>query len=61
MTAPSLQTKIAAVAVVIALGALAAYTLFSGPTVVPLNGPLKAAPTLTIPQGEPGEGGESGD
>ena len=33
--APSLRTKIAAIAVVVALAALAAYAMFSGPTTVP--------------------------
>ncbi len=62
---PSLRTRIAAVAVVVALAALAAYALFSGPTTVPVSAPSKAAPTRQAPprfQGEPErEGGERGD
>ena len=55
--APSLRTKIAAIAVVLALAALAAYTMFSGPTTVPVpagGGASKAAPTKAAPAGEEG-------
>lgn len=62
---PSLRTRVAAAAVILALAALAAYGLFAGPTMVP------APPTTTetVPQkaatqapagGEPGES-ERGD
>lgn len=62
---PSMATRVAAVAVVLALAALAAYTLFAGPTMVPAppttieKAPSKA--TTPAPAGEePGET-ESGD
>ena len=61
---PRLRTRIAAIAVVVALGGLAGYTLFSGPTTVPVQGPAQAAPARTVPpqeQREPEEGGERGD
>jgi hypothetical protein len=59
---PALATRIAAVAVIVALAALAAYTLFSGPTTVTVGGPAKAAPTRSAPAaGERGfEGPEGG-
>jgi hypothetical protein len=52
---PSLMTRVAAVAVVVALAALAAYTMFSGPTTVPApagGGATKAAPGKAAPAGE---------
>ncbi len=63
---PTLRTKIAAVAVVIALGALAAFAVFSPPTTVKVGGsPAKSAPAAQpapATGGEPeGEGGEGGD
>lgn len=58
---PSLSVRIAAVLVVIALAALAGYTVFSGPTRVSVGGPQIAAPSHSAPpasQQEPeGEGG----
>jgi hypothetical protein len=58
MTGAPVKTKIAALLVVIALGGLAAFTLFSGPTRVPAGGGSHAAPTQVIPSGgEPEEGG----
>lgn len=61
----TLSTRIAAIAVVLALAGLAAYTLFSGPTTVPLPRPVKVAPSRTappVPEGErQGEGGDRGD
>jgi hypothetical protein len=52
---PRLRTKIAAIAVVLALAGLAAYSMFSGPTTVPAqNGAAKAAPTRAAPAGEEG-------
>ena len=58
---PSLTVRIAAVTVLFALAALAAYTMFSGPTRVTVGGPQTAGPTVTVPpasQREPeGEGG----
>jgi hypothetical protein len=61
----SLRLRIAAVAVVLALACLAAYTMFSGPTRVPVSrpsaAPSKAAPGPAAPptRGEPGEGGRN--
>lgn len=52
---PSLSTRIAAVAVLIALAALAAYAMFSGPTTISVKSPTKAVPSRTAPAG--GEGG----
>ena len=58
---PGLSVRIAAVLVVLALAALAAYTVFSGPTRVSVGGPQTAAPINSAPpasQQEPeGEGG----
>lgn len=58
---PSMSVRIAAVLVVFALAALAAYTVFSGPTRVSVSGPQIAAPINSAPpasQQEPeGEGG----
>jgi hypothetical protein len=53
---PRLRTKVAAIAVVVALAALAAYTMFSGPTTVsvPAGGGAKAAPAKAAPAGEEG-------
>ncbi len=62
---PSLRTRIAAIAVVAALGLLAYYAVFSGPTTVPVPGPTITSPapaTQAPPPGEGGEGqGERGD
>jgi hypothetical protein len=58
---PSLTVRIAAVAVIFALAALAAYTMFSGPTRVTIGGPQTTAPSMTAPpvsqQKPEGEGG----
>ena len=58
---PSMRVRIAAVAVLFALAALAAYTMFSGPTRITVPGPTRTAPNITAPpasQQEPeGEGG----
>lgn len=60
---PSLRARVAAVAVLIALGALAYYAMFSGPTKVPVSAPATGTnhAAKQAPQGEPGEGGERGD
>ncbi len=60
---PRLRTKIAAIVVLIALGCVAYYAVFSGPTTVAVPGPTISAPAQTAPPaGEPGEeGGERGD
>ena len=50
----SLRTRVLAILVLIGLVALAAYTMFSGPTTVPLPGGPQAAPTQNAPP-EPGE------
>ncbi len=58
---PSLTAKVCAVAVVLALAALAAYTVFAGPTTVPIKG---SAPTQSAPQAprpEPEGEGATGD
>lgn len=61
---PSALTRVAAVLVVLALAGLAAYTVFSPPTTVPVSG-SQATPAQTAPP--PGEsehetgGGERGD
>jgi hypothetical protein len=52
---PSLRTRIAAVAVVLALAGLAAYAMFSGPTIAPVpggTGTTKSAPTKVAPPTE---------
>lgn len=46
---PSLRARLAAVAVVVALAAVAAFALFSGPTTIPVRAPAKAVPTTTTP------------
>ncbi len=58
-----MRTKVAAILVVCALGGLAGYTLFSGPTTVPAKGPVQVTTTQTVPApaGEEPEGAESGD
>lgn len=61
-TGPRLRTRVAAVAVLIALAALASYAMFSGPTRVPLGGTSKVAPKTapsTAPSQPPAEGGEA--
>jgi hypothetical protein len=60
---PSLRSKIAAAAVLLALAALAYYAMFSGPTKVPVSAPAGGAahPAKQAPRGEPGEEGERGD
>ncbi|MGE5409152.1 MAG: hypothetical protein ACM3NV_11130 [Syntrophothermus sp.] len=62
---PGLRARIAAVAVVVALGALAAYAMFSGPTkvAVPAAGPAAPAAGKAAPAGEeqlPEREGEGG-
>lgn len=61
---PGLRARIAAAAVVLALAALAAYTVFSGPTTVPVKAPT-AAPAQSAPptggQELEREGGGRGD
>ena len=49
-----MSTRVAAVVVVLALAGLAAYAMFSGPTVVsvPSNGPAKTAPSKVPPPAE---------
>jgi hypothetical protein len=42
---PSLRARLAAVAV----AAVAAFALFSGPTTIPVRAPAKAVPTSTTP------------
>lgn len=52
---PDLRTRVAAIAVVLALASLAAYAMFSGPTTVPApsgNGAAKSAPSKSAPAGE---------
>ncbi len=61
----SLRLRIVAVLVVLALAGLAAYTMFSGPTKVGVQGPSATSPSKTVPapgEREPeGRGGERGD
>jgi hypothetical protein len=61
----SVRSAVAAGVVVLALAALAGYTLFSGPTKVPApsSGASRAAPVKTAPASEqesPGGEGDSG-
>ncbi len=60
---PSLRTKLAALAVLLALATLAYYAVFAGPTTVPVKAPSSAPSHLVAPAGagEPGEGGGEGD
>jgi hypothetical protein len=62
---PTLRTRVAAVVVVLALAGLAAYAMFSGPTIapVPSNGPAKTTPNKAAPPAEDQspEGREGGD
>lgn len=61
---PSLRARVAAAAVVLALAALAAYTVFSGPTTVPVKIPAGAPTRIAPPAGEQGlerKGGGRGD
>lgn len=61
---PSLSLRITAVLVVVALAALAGYTVFSGPTRVTVGGPQIAAPSHSAPpasQREPEREGGGGD
>jgi hypothetical protein len=49
VTGSRLATRLAAVAVVLALAALAAFTIFSGPTTIKLRAPTsRPLPTRTI-------------
>lgn len=60
-TGPRLRTRVAAVAVLIALAVLASYAMFSGPTRVSLGGSSSAAPKTApspAPSQPPAEGGE---
>ncbi len=64
---PSRRTQILAVLVLIALAAVAAYTVFAPPTRVPVNSGARTAPARTSPATTPVEpeggegGGEQGD
>lgn len=59
---PSLRARIAAIAVVVALGALAAYAVFGGPTTVPIGTPAKAPTRAVQPAGvQPQSEGEGSD
>lgn len=58
-TGASMRTRVLAILVLIGLVALAAYTMFSGPTTVPLPARPHAAPVQSPPT-EPGEGGAEG-
>jgi hypothetical protein len=61
---PSLRTRIFAIAVVVALAALAAFTLFSGPTKVPIRVPSSEHARVAPPSDERGtenEGASRGD
>jgi hypothetical protein len=61
---PGLRARIAAATVVLALAALAAYTLFSGPTTVPVKAPTAAPARSAPPAGgweHEREGGGRGD
>lgn len=64
---PTLRTRVAAVVVVLALAGLAAYAMFSGPTIapVPSDGAAKTAPSKGAPPAEEQspqerEGGDGG-
>jgi hypothetical protein len=46
---PSLSIRVAAVTMLIALAALAAYAMFSGPTTISVKGPTNAVPSRTAP------------
>ncbi len=48
---PGLRVRLSAVAVVVALALLAAYTVFSGPTKVPVKAPT-SGPTRVAPPAE---------
>jgi hypothetical protein len=64
MTAAPLKTRLAALAVLIALAGMAAFAVFGGPTKVPASGGSNAAPTQVVPSsGEPEDdgGGQFGD
>jgi len=62
---PTLRTRVAAVVVVLALAGLAAYAMFSGPTIAPApsNGAAKTTPNKVAPPAEDQspEGQEGGD
>lgn len=61
---PSLRIRIAAAAAVLALALLAAYTVFSGPTKVPVKLPTSTQTRAAPPRGEPRtetEGRDRGD
>jgi hypothetical protein len=62
---PALRTRVAAIVVVLALAGLAAYAMFSGPTIAPApsNRALKSAPSKAAPpaENESPEGREGGD
>jgi hypothetical protein len=58
---PSLKSTASAVAVVLALAGLSAFTLFSGPTKVQIN-TLSSTPTrISAPAGEHGQETEKDD
>lgn len=59
---PSLLTRVAAVAVALALAGLAYYAVFAGPTTVAVNTPAKVAPAKVAPaHGEPATEGREGN
>ena len=58
---PGLRIRIGAVAVVIALALLAAYTVFSGPTKAPVKLPTSTHARTAPPRGEPGAETEGRD
>jgi hypothetical protein len=61
---PSLRARVSAAIVVLAFAALAYYTVFSGPTTVPIKVPTSAPTRIAPPAGgqEPeGEGTSRGD
>lgn len=57
---PPAITQVAAVLVLLALAALCAYTLFSGPTPIPSRSQPSATPVQAAPQQPFDEGGEGG-
>lgn len=61
---PSAKTRVAAILIVVALAALSAYALFSGPTPIPGGAQRTTAPAQapqTVPPGDETRGGEGGD
>ncbi len=62
---PGTKTRVAAILVVLALAALSAYAMFSGPTPIPGGAQRTTAPAASAPQAVPPRdeerGGEGGD